>query len=109
MIRARIDMTDFSLDMDGHAGAQRQGEYDLVCCAASTIGQMLVYSLEAYNDRHNGLRDLDEEMKDGHLHIRARAKEWARPAVISRMHLIREGLEMLQERYPEYIQVEVEV
>ena len=105
MITIRIDMTDFTLDMEGHAGAPREGEFDLVCCAASTIAQMLLHSIENYNDRHNGIRKIDEEIDKGRLHIRIRAKEWARPAVISRMHLVREGLEMLQERYPEYIQI----
>ena len=103
MIRVKIDMTDFVLDMEGHAEAPREGEYDLVCCAASTIGQLLLYSLEEYKDRHAGDLKIEEGMESGKMHIRAKAKEWARVSILQRYRMIREGFEMLQERYPEYI------
>lgn len=107
MIKVRIDMIDFTLDMEGHAGAKKAGdEFDLVCCAASTLGQLLLYTLEEYNDVSDGLERIDESMESGKLHIRARAKEWARQHVRTRFKLIREGMEMLAERYPEYIQIE---
>ena len=106
MIRIRIDMIDFTMDMEGHAEAPREGEFDLVCCAASTIGQMLLYTLEEYQARHGGIERIDEEMESGKLHIHARAKEWARAALKTRFQLIREGMDMLQERYPEYIRIE---
>lgn len=106
MIRVKFDMIDFILDMEGHAGAPRQGEFDLVCCAASVIGQQLVYSLEAYNERHDGLISMDEGMESGKLHIRVKAKEWARVSVKKRFEYALEGMEMLMERYPEYIEVE---
>ena len=108
MIRVKFDMIDFVLDMEGHAGAPREGEFDLVCCAASVIGQQLLYSLEAYNDAHNGIKRIEEGMESGKLHIRARAKEWARACVKSRFAYAREGMDMLAERYPEYIRIENE-
>ncbi len=106
MIRVKFDMIDFVLDMEGHAGAPREGEFDLVCCAASTIGQQLLYSLENYQDGHNGLERLEEGMESGKLHIRARAKEWARVSIKTRFLYAKEGMEMLADRYPEYIRIE---
>ena len=106
MIRVKFDMIDFVLDMEGHAEAPRVGEFDLVCCAASTVGQQLLYSLENYNDTHDGLEKLEEGVEKGKLHIRARAKEWARVSVKSRFAYAREGMEMRADRYPEYIRVE---
>lgn len=106
MIKVTFDFIDFALDMNGHADAPREGEFDLVCCAASTIGQQLIYSLENYNERHHGIAKLEVEMDKGHLHVRARTKEWARLSVKQRMEYAREGMEMLAERYPEYIETE---
>lgn len=106
MIKVKFDMIDFALDMEGHANAPREGDFDLVCCAASTIGQMLLYTLEQYNDSRGGIEKIDEEMEPGKLHIRARVKEWARVSVKTRFMIIRDGMEMLQDRYPEYISVE---
>lgn len=108
MIRIRIDMIDFTLEMDGHADAPREGEFDLVCCAASVIGQQLLYSLEEFNDRHDGFERIESEMRSGYLRIRVRAKEWARTSAKRRLEYAREGLEMLQERYPEYIEIKEE-
>lgn len=106
MINVKIDMVEFTLDMEGHAGAPKQGEFDLVCAAASTLGQLLIYTLEEYKETHSGIIRIDEGMEAGHLHIHVRAKEWTRVSVITRFSIVREGFEMLQERYPEYIQVE---
>lgn len=108
MIRVKIDMTDFTMDMEGHAEAPREGEFDLVCCAASTIGQLLLYTLEEYKAMHDGNVRIEESMESGKLHIRAKAKEWARVSIRSRFQLIREGMEMLADRYPEYIMIEEE-
>ena len=108
MIRIRFDMIDFSMDMEGHADAPREGEFDLVCCAASTIGQMLLYTLEEYEGRHEGAIRIEEKMESGKLHIRAKAKEYARVGVLTRFRIIQEGMEMLAERYPEYIRIEEE-
>lgn len=105
MIRIHIDMIDFVITMDGHAEAPREGEFDLVCCAASVLGQQLIYSLENWNDRHNGIERLDTEMESGHLRIKARVKEWARIPVRQRYEYCREGMEMLADRYPEYIEI----
>ena len=105
MITVHIDMIDLALDVDGHADAPREGEFDLVCCAASTIGQQMLYSMEAYQDGHDGFQRIETEMDKGHLHIRIRAKEWARIAAIKRLEYAREGFDMLAERYPEYIKI----
>ena len=108
MVRIKFDMIDFRMTMDGHAAAPREGEFDLVCCAASVLGQQLLYSLEEFQEKHNGLEKIDTEMEPGHLMIRAKAKEWARAGVKRRMEYCREGMEMLEDRYPEYIRVEEE-
>lgn len=105
MITVTMDMIDFSLTMDGHAEAPREGEFDLVCCAASVISQQLLYSLEEYNERHDGIAKLEQEMESGHLYIRAKAKEWARAGVLARFRYCQEGMEMLADRYPEYIKL----
>lgn len=106
MTTVKFDLIDMLMEMDGHTEAPRQGEYDLVCCAASVIGQQLLYSLEEYNEMHDSLVKLETEMEPGHLKIRAKAKEWARVGVKRRYEYAREGMEMLAERYPEYITVE---
>lgn len=108
MIKVKFDMADLKMEMEGHAEAPRQGEYDLVCCAASTIGQMLLYILEEYGDRHQGALRIDERMESGKLMIKAKIKEYARVGVLTRYRIIREGMEMLADRYPEYIIVEEE-
>lgn len=106
MIRISFDMIEMTMEMNGHADAPREGEFDLVCCAASTIGQQLLYSLEEYNERHNGIERIDDEIEKGHLKIHVRPKEWARVGVIRRFEYAKEGMEMLADRYPEYITIE---
>ena len=106
MITAKFDLIDFSLEMNGHANAPREGEFDLVCCAASVVSQQLIWSLENYDDLHNGLEALEQDMGPGHLYVRAKAKEWARVSVKQRILYCREGMDMLADRYPEYIRVE---
>ena len=108
MVRIRFDMIDFRMTMDGHAMAPREGEFDLVCCAASVLGQQLLYSLEEFDEAHESLEKLETEIEPGHLMIRAKAKEWARAGVKRRMEYCQEGMEMLAERYPEYVKVEEE-
>ena len=109
MIRVRMDFLEYAMEMKGHANAPREGELDLVCCAASTLGQLLLYSLEEYKAQHGGITRIDETAEPGHLKVKVRCREWARVAVKTRMDMIREGMEMLQERYPEYIMIEEEM
>lgn len=107
MIHVRFDMIDFEMTMDGHAEAPREGEFDLVCCAASVLGQQLIYSLEAFWKRQAMSIDrIDREMEPGHLRVRVRPMEWARASVMDRFRYCQEGMQMLQEKYPEYIEIE---
>lgn len=108
MIRVRADMVDFEMEMSGHAQAPREGEHDLVCCAASIIAYQLLNSLEIWNAAHEGISRLERDIEPGHMRIRAKVKEWARAPVRERFSYWLEGVRMLEKEYPSYITVEEE-
>lgn len=108
MVRIRADMVDFEMEMSGHAGAPREGDHDLVCCAASVIAYQLLNSLEIWNGVHKGIIRLEKEIEPGHMRIRVKAKEWARLPVRERFSYWLEGAQMLAKEYPSYITVEEE-
>ena len=106
MIRARFNRKNLTMDMEGHAGAQEEGkEYDLVCCAASTVSQALIYNIEEWNEDHRDPLEIDLKMEKGKIHLQVKAPEWARVTMARMMEYAQRGMEMLENKYYDYIRV----
>lgn len=106
MIETKINLRDLTMEMDGHAGAREEGkDIDLVCCAASTISQALIYNIEEWNEEHREPLEIELETQKGHIHLHIVAPEWARASMIRMMKYAMRGMEMLQDKYCKYIRV----
>ena len=105
MITARFQLNDLTMEIDGHAGAAKEGEYDLVCCAASTVSQALTYNIEEWNEEHQDPLEIELETEKGKLHLHVIAPEWARHSIRRMMKYAMRGMEMLANKYHNYIAV----
>ena len=99
MIRVLVDYDNMTLDMTGHAEAERNTEgHDLVCCAAST----LVFTL-AYSCRRRCR--VEKRFDKGDAHIRLEPEEGRGLEALYKLDAVVDGLRMLQEKYPACISV----
>ena len=101
MITVRSDHLSWCITMKGHAGApvNPQG-HDLVCCAASTLIQTLIYSAS----KRGYL--MEHEAGDGYERVGiARGRQQLDEELHSAFTTVEHGLDMLEEAYPECIQV----
>lgn len=105
MTKARFDAQDLTLHVEGHAGAAPKGQ-DLVCCAISTTIQQLINSLENLRDVRGAIREVQYTMEDGVVHIHVIPTAWGRITSKDRMYYAYEGLELIAESYPKYLQCE---
>ena len=106
MIQAQFDVNGLTVDMEGHAGAKEEGkDFDLVCCAASTVSEALLYNIEEWNEEHEDPLEIEVKMQKGKLNIRVKAPEWARISIQRMMQYGMRGMKMLEERYHNYIRV----
>ena len=106
MIQANIDLTELTMDIEGHAGAKEEGQkFDLVCCAASTVSEALLYNIEEWNEEHRDPLEIEVQMQKGKLHMHIKAPEWARVSMQRMMKYGLRGLQMLEDRYHNYIRV----
>lgn len=103
MIRASFCINDLTMDVDGHAGSTGAGEYDLVCCAASVIAQQLIYCIDQWAELHGGVIRKDLVMDKGKIHLHLVTHDWARTAIKRMIEYCRDGFQMLEDRYPQYI------
>lgn len=102
MICVTVDHRSMELTMQGHADAQRnEQDHDLVCCAASTLLQALVYTLM---DR-DGISVMGD-MESGHAHIRIKASPQRMDTAQAAFRMAADGLQMLAEAYPDSINIQ---
>lgn len=109
MIEASITIGDgrrMDMEMDGHAGAGDAG-HDLVCAAASILAQAAVVSLCEDRDA----RGADDRLQCnwllqlGHAEISVKARGKWRNIAKGKMQMLADGLQLLQDAFPEAIHV----
>ena len=106
MIQASFDLQGLEMNMEGHAGAKEEGqEYDLVCCAASTVSQALLYNIEEWNEEHRDPLEIEYQMEKGKIRLMIKAPEWAKISIQRMMQYALRGMQMLEDRYHNYIRV----
>lgn len=106
MIQAKFELRELRMQMEGHAGGREPGqEYDLICCAASTISQAMIYNIEEWAEEHGHPLDIELETEKGLIRLHVKAPEWARLTVMKMMQYGMRGMEMLEEKYRKYIRV----
>ena len=92
------------IESRGHAGAGRNGEIDLVCCAISTLLETGANALE----RVAGVVPAEEVVRDGYLLFRLpeslSPQEEQTCQIILRTVL--SGLTDIEETYPKFIRIE---
>ena len=88
----------YGLVMEGHAGAEKnEHEHDLVCCAASTLMQTLLYSLSRQG------HVIEHAMRDGYMLIRCHEDYAFDSQMAATFMAVEDGLEMLAQGWPEHI------
>ncbi len=105
MIKAYFDHDDLTVSIKGHAGSKGEDDaFDIVCCAASFAAQSLLYNIEQYRDRHNGIR-IEKKIEEGLIKMHIIAKDWARPPVHRMMEYAETAFQMLEDAYKDYVMV----
>lgn len=99
----KITISEFEVTAEGHAEAQRVNDYDLVCCAISTLlGTLGNALLDMYND--NLLCTPPKiKQKSGYVHIKAEPKKEYEVIVKQVFKSFMLGLEILSKQYPKNI------
>lgn len=99
----RIIISEYEVTAEGHAEAQRVNDYDLVCCAISTLlGTLGNALLDMYND--NLLCAPPKiKQKSGYVHIKAEPKKEYEAIVRQVFKAFAIGLEILAGQYPKNI------
>lgn len=108
MIDIRIAWKDepFALRAIGHAGVDRSTcDHDLVCCAASTIIQMLAVScaqVEGISTRYHAVKEKALE----EILITGTEAHW--DELVPRFQMAIDGLTLLANQYPQNVSLLVE-
>ena len=102
MIKAEYDYNAMELTMTGHAGAEKVNGYDLVCCSASVLLYTLIWSCKAYPGM---IRNMEYRAEPGDAHIKIEPNPESYEPILHRYESCLEGLHMLQQQYPDCIQV----
>lgn len=89
------------LTVEGHAGAAPEGS-DLVCAGVSSIVQMLADWVA--EDPGNQLCQKRVELEKGRAMVEASAKAEQMPRVLDWFSLAGEGLAVIADAYPAYVQ-----
>ena len=98
MIEIRRLHRPYGIEMKGHAGAAVNAqEHDLVCCAASTLIQTLLYSLSRQEVM------VDHDVEDGYMRVSMHDDRDFGREVAQTFMTVEDGLEMLATAYPECI------
>lgn len=106
MVKITVDIEDMTILMTGHAGAGTVGN-DPVCAAVTMVYRWLIYSLEELNDRRDCVKKLAYTEKPGDCSVHAIPKEWGRISVRDRFMFAKQGFELLEDHYPNNVQLEV--
>ena len=106
MTKIQMDWDKMQLVMSGHASAAEPGK-DIVCAGISTLSQALQYTLMEMNvERKLNWLEMAGSTASGSMSLAAVPKEEYRAEVQACFRLCVNGLSMLAESYPEYIELE---
>ena len=107
MTKARMDWKRMTLELDGHANSAPFG-FDIICAAESMLTQALLQTLlDMESEGRLGLEWTGSPEK-GFLHVEAAPKEEHRAEVTACFRVAVTGLRMLEENYPQYINLREE-
>lgn len=102
MIRVTHDQEGYGLTVEGHAGAARNAAgHDLVCCAASTLMQTLLYTASKAGYM------LDHDAREGYMHISITPGQHFTRELQVMFRVVEDGLEMLEAAYPQCIETDM--
>lgn len=92
-----------AFNINGHAGAAKKGEYDMICAAVSAVAYTTLGGLEefcgikTYNESNGNLiMELPEDVN---------AKAWAEAQTILKTMII--GLRQIENQYQKHIKVSI--
>lgn len=103
MIRASYDRTACSLQVEGHALGERNGEgNDLLCCSATILTYTLAAALiDLCADGH--VSDPSAILRPGYALLACTPSHRSRPTVTVTFDTVARGFALLAGRYPENI------
>lgn len=111
MIKATLikKMDECRIQMHGHAEAERnEQDNDLVCCAASTMVQQLMWGV-----MHRSMASIEGHCEPGDVELVIRCDNEKPGSLMNytlvwdRMDFLFEGLSMLEEEYPDSVDVQI--
>lgn len=104
MMDVRINGDNMTVIAVGHAGAPRNADgRDMVCCAASTLIQTLVFSCQEIP----GVV-VDHSIAPGDVYIRVSPPPSRKEDVRHRLRMLSDGLKHLSIQYPELVRLRLD-
>ena len=100
MININLSVEHFTLEIKGHAQPEETEQYKEVCSGCSMLAQGLAYSLTKFQDRQNGIREIEYRGTPGDMLLKVKPDPWAEATVRKRMRAYGDGLELLAKSDP---------
>ena len=105
MITIRLSRPWLRLELVGHAGYAQHGTPDIVCAAASMLGQTLLRKMQ--NEQERGACQVVYEARDGYMRIQCQVTlPYYTEQIYSCYEMAEVGFKLLEETYPEHVKFE---
>ena len=105
MIEINMNTKRLKLTIKGHAMPEEGPEYETACAAASAIAQGLAFTVAKYNNGKGAMKAFDYKNDPGNLFLKIFPEPWAERELMHRFEIYGDGLELLAESHPQYIQM----
>jgi len=102
--RRNTESGSITMKMRGHANAGEAG-HDVVCAGASTLAYTLAQCLGFMHEQGKLRKEPHMLLRSGRAELTAKPKEDAYAEALHTFFVIQAGLTLLQENYPDYVQV----
>lgn len=103
MITVKYDSEHLILDISGHAGMAEWGK-DIVCAAVSSLSYALEAHLFCREKEYRG--EIERSEEQAHCLIRAYPRLGWEARCKESFEVIMNGMRLLREYYPEYVEIE---
>lgn len=105
MIKIEMNSARLKLTVKGHAQPEEGKQFSEACSAASALAQSLMYTVSRYNDGEGATKAITYKNAPGDLLIKVFPEPWAERELQHRFKIYGDGLQLLAESHPEYIEM----
>lgn len=100
----KINISEYGISADGHAGYAEYGK-DIVCSAVTSLLYMMAECIRQENDAGH-LRDMEITLEPGHAVITAVPVREHGERLSTMFCTVKTGLAIVAEMYPDYVHIE---